>query len=123
MEYQIAVSQDGPWMELTVYVPVTVDLEKRITTDMREATEAHNLKDIFTDVTRVPNVAKTFEQYRFAYHDSKQLGLPRDSRIAVLTSPEDSSHDFAETVLQNAGFSCAFFQDKSEAYDWLRKKP
>jgi hypothetical protein len=39
----------------------------------------------------------------------------------MLTSPNDKSHDFIETVLRNAGYDVKLFVNESEAITWLEE--
>lgn len=71
------------------------------------------------DVRNAPNTETTVANYRFAYDDLPSLHIDRHSRAALLTSPGDHSHDFIETVLQNAGYRVKLFTDESLAIAWL----
>jgi len=122
MEYRVAVSPDGPWIEITIHAPVTAEVERHFATEAVAAAKAHDLTDFLVDATRTANIAETFEQYQFAYRDVKGLDLDKNARIAVLVSPGDASHDFIETLLRNAGFSCRSFRDRDAAYAWLREE-
>ena len=42
-----------------------------------------------------------------------------DTKIAVLVSPGDRSHDFIETLFKNAGYICTFFENRTSAMKWL----
>jgi len=48
-----------------------------------------------------------------------KLGLQRDVKYAILTSPTDESHNFIETVCKNAGYIVKVFSDKNSAIAWL----
>ena len=91
---------------------------------IKETTEeilAHNIKNIFVDVTRVRNVAHSFEIFNFGHNEAKRLDFPKDTRIAIFVSLDDHAHDFIETVFKNAGYACHIFREKSSAIEWLNE--
>jgi hypothetical protein len=45
----------------------------------------------------------------------KTCGLPIGARIALLTSPGDTSHDFIETAAQDRGFDLRCFKAEDKA--------
>lgn len=47
--------------------------------------------------------------------DLEDLGLESSSKVAILASADDKSHDLIETVLLNAGYTCRLFQ----AFQWF----
>ena len=51
----------------------------------------------------------------------KRLDLQRDVRSAILVDSGDHSHDFVETVTQNAGYVVRVFDDEAAAIAWLEE--
>ena len=64
------------------------------------------------DVTEAKNTDSVVQSYEFAYIDMlKTEGIDRNARAAILVSPDDHSHFFIETVLNNAGLYAKIFTD------------
>jgi hypothetical protein len=59
------------------------------------------------------------ENYHYAHADARPHGFPRDSRVAILADPDDTSHGFAELVACNAGYAVRVFHAREAAIDWL----
>ena len=59
------------------------------------------------------------ELYTFVRSTLPTEGYNRQWRVALVTSTEDSSHDFLETVSQNAGYQVMVFKSFTTAQDWL----
>ncbi len=121
MEFKISISENGKYLIVDVFQAITGELEKNFLKESIEVIKAHNIKNIFVDVSTVQNIARITDNYKFAYDETKRLGHPRDVKIAVFVNPEDHSHDFMETLFKNAGYNCNIFQDKSSAIEWLNK--
>jgi hypothetical protein len=52
----------------------------------------------------------------------KNLNPSKDTLFAILVEPADRTHDFVETVMQNAGRNVRVFHDKDAAIAWLNGK-
>ena len=55
MKYKIKLSETGSWIELTLFDPVTIKLEKEFTEDLANTARAVGLMDCFIDATRAVN--------------------------------------------------------------------
>ena len=71
------------------------------------------------DVVECINTESSAEKYKFAYEDMKTESIDRSARVAILTHPDDHSHDFIETVIRNAGFDVTLFRDRKLAIKHL----
>jgi hypothetical protein len=72
------------------------------------------------DLTHAINQESTTDQYHYAYTDmSSTQGLDRFAICAALIDPADSSHDFIETVLRNAGFNLRLLSNPAQAMAFL----
>ena len=75
------------------------------------------------DVTEAKNTDSILDSYEFAYTDmTKMDGIDKNAHFAILVSPGDDSHDFIETVLQNAGLYVKKFTDPDLAKSFLISK-
>jgi hypothetical protein len=122
MEYSIKASEKGDYIILTVEGDFTAK------TFMKCIVESHTLGQkigthcYLVDVTKAKNIDSAMGAYEFAYSDMKTTkGVDRFARVAGLVSPGDHSHDFVETVSNNAGMSLKLFTDAKEAIDYLIK--
>lgn len=118
--YEISLLDDGAIVACRVLRPVTVELAAAFSQAMEAASEASGAERFLTDVRGAPNMSRPAENYNYAHADMAELGLRRAVRAAVLADPEDQSHDFVETVSQNAGYDVRVFHDPTEALTWLR---
>ena len=120
MDYQIEPSKENGFVKIKVYKSITADLEKFFAKEAIDVACRNRLLNYYVDVRGVPNVANTLDQYRLAYENMNNFGLDGKSKIAVVHSQNDHSHDFIETVFRNAGYNCKLFTNEGEAYDWLK---
>ncbi len=107
-------------MIVEVLEEVTGELERKCFKEGTEKIKANNIKKVFVDVSRVPNTASVHDSYSLAYYETERLDHPKSTKIAVFVSLDDHSHDFTETLFQNAGYHCTIFRDKNSAIEWLR---
>ena len=119
MGYTISVSEDGKYLRVQVNEPMTRKLAGRIGQEMNATGAEHNLKCYLYDLRNAPNVESPATNYFFAHEDTVALRLDKSVRSAILVSPDDRSHDFAETVLLNAGYNVRLFGDEAAAIAWL----
>ena len=119
MDYEISLASTGKYIVCRVIGPMTVDIARQFAKDMDQLSRERNIKRFLTDVRNAPNVSDVFQNYTFANKDMADLNLQRDVRAAVLVDPNDKSHDFIETVTQNAGYVVRVFDDENAAILWL----
>jgi hypothetical protein len=50
-----------------------------------------------------------------------KMGVPRDTKIAVVMDRDLEKHGFAETVAVNRGWFIRYFTDLKEAERWLER--
>ncbi len=80
----------------------------------------YHINKFLVDVSDAVNVDSILDQYRFANVDlNESMDFDNYSRIAVLASPDDHSHDFIETVMRNVGINFKLFRDRSQALSFL----
>lgn len=119
MSYEIGISKNGRYIICRVIQPVTTDLARQFTIEMDQLSRARKIKHFLVDVRGAPNVASVFQNFEFANQDMAGLDLQRGVRSAILVDPDDHSHDFVETVTQNAGYGVRVFDDEAAAIAWL----
>jgi hypothetical protein len=119
MEFEVSQSEDRPYLIVTAFEALTADIQRRMMQAVAERMAEQGIKAVLVDVSSVRNVATVHENFNFANYEANQLDFPRHSRVAILVDPDDHSHNFIETVFQNAGYSCRIFQDEDSAIEWL----
>ena len=119
MNYRIELSPDKEYLKLTVFETINGAFEKEFAQKAIQEAKKHTIKKFLIDVRGISNIATTFEQYNLGYKDMTDFGLDPVSRIAILSDPENESHNFIETVFLNAGYKCRIFTDETDALDWL----
>jgi hypothetical protein len=79
------------------------------------------IKKMLVDMTHARNVEGVADSFGFAYSDLRNTpGISHGFRVAIVTSPDDHSHDFIEVVLSNSGRDTKFFKDRNEAIAYLK---
>ena len=121
MNFETTLSRDGTYVIVRVKEDISAEMEREFAEQAIRLAKKHNIKRFLVDVRGIPNVAGSLDNYLFAYEDITRFGLDATSRIAVLASPDDRSHDFIETVLRNAGYNCRMFSAEKNALEWFRK--
>ena len=122
MSYTITISENGQYIICLVTGPITVEIVREFAREIDSLSRAKNIKRLLTDVREAPNISSIYQNYEYAYQDMKNLKLQRDIRSAILAKPADTTHDFVETVVRNAGYNVRIFHDKSAAIAWLNEK-
>ncbi|MBT3059710.1 MAG: hypothetical protein AB2728_09305 [Candidatus Thiodiazotropha sp.] len=118
-DYKISIDSNAHYIFVDVLRPMTSELGRRCAEDAVRLGERNGIKCFLVDLRGSPNIQSTLPNYQFAYHDMKELGFPKDSRSALLIDPDDRSHDFMETVFNNAGYNIRIFTDPERALAWL----
>ncbi|MFH1851544.1 MAG: hypothetical protein ABIA75_04300 [Candidatus Neomarinimicrobiota bacterium] len=109
----------GKIIRIDVSTPISYTVQREFAREAIRLAQQNNLTRYLVDVTRVFNQASFAELYNFAYSDMKILDLDKTTRVAILTAPDDISHNFIETVFLNAGYNCQRFTEEAAALDWL----
>ena len=119
MDYNISVSENEKYILVKVNQPMTINLGRRCGLDATKLGERNNINCYLFDLRGAPNIENVLPNYQFAYEDMDNLGFPRNARSALLTDPDDKSHDFMETLFRNAGFNVRLFSNEHSAIAWL----
>jgi len=102
-----------------VFAPMDTDVGRRSGESATALAKSRGINRFLFDSRLAPNVQSVTLNYEFAYRELSDFGFPRDSRSALLTAPEDRSHDFMETLFKNAGYAVRLFHDEKQAVAWL----
>jgi hypothetical protein len=107
-------------------VTVRCDLNHATATEyqraMRAFAEAHAVSRFLIDTRGRRFVGTFLETYTFVRDTLPKEGFDETWTAAVVTSPDDDSHDFLETVSFNAGRQIRVFKDYEQAARWLTKE-
>ena len=119
MGYRIELPEDRNYILIRVEGEVTVDLVREWSGELTEMSQAHGIQRFLFDARKARNVSSAYKSYRFAHVDSDELNLKKSDRSAILTSPDDPTHEFVVLTFRNAGFNMRLFTDKPSAIEWL----
>lgn len=119
MDYRISVSDDGRYLICRVQGRITRPTALAFTRELDRLSRERGIKRFLTDVREASNDLGVLHNYLFANEVMPELELQRDVRSAILTRPDDKTHDFVETALRNAGYPVRLFRDEAAAIAWL----
>ena len=122
MSYSITPSKNGKYIILKVIGDTDSEQAMHHNIESHALGKKLGINRYFVDMTRARNVEPVADSYKFAYEDMKTPLIDKSARVAVLVSANDHSHDFIETVLQNAGHSVKLFRDRKLAKNYLLKE-
>jgi hypothetical protein len=100
---------------------MTADLRRCSGIDAQDIGKNNNINRYLCDLRGAPNIESVSQNYDFAYEGASEAGLSRNARSALLTDPDDNTHNFIETLLRNAGFMVKIFVNREEAVAWLEE--
>lgn len=121
MTKEIKVSDDGKYIIVRVNEDMTRTLAESLGLEAMHLGSTKNITKYLYDLRNSHNKETINANYIFANKDLKRLEPNPANKIAMLTSPNDKSHDFIETVLRNAGYDVKLFILEEEAAAWLEK--
>ena len=119
MEYEIKLSESGNYINVKIFKEMTTEKGQITAIESKKLADQHKLKKFLYDVREAPNVESPGSNYNFAYKGMPKLGGERETKVAILTSPKDESHNFLATVMMNAGYNVQLFFSEDEAVKWL----
>ena len=117
--YVISIPDGGTWALIEVHGSVTTETIKSIVNEATQLAKEHSLLDFLYDGTDSSSSISILDQYQVVNRDLSMLGFDRRAKIAMLIRAEDTSRDFIETALRNAGYNCRLFTEREEAKRWL----
>jgi len=117
--FTVQIDDSGPFVRVTIEGEVSAEMAR----DFSLAANAEGAKlakeRYLFDARQSRNMLSAADNYYFAYHDMNEMKLNRAARSAILVAADDTSHNFVETVSQNAGFNVRIFTDEPTALAWL----
>lgn len=120
MSYKIIFPDKGDYIIMEVHGEMDRALGLHIAEQAQVLGDEQNIRNFLVDVTNAVNVDSILDQYRFANEDLiRSDELNHYSKIAVLASPDDHSHDFVETVVRNVGINFKLFRSRDQALSFL----
>jgi len=119
-DYEITSDESKTFFTVKVNEGIEHKLALTFLNDILDKNTQAAIKGILLDLRSVRSTESETGQYRFS-EELDKMGFPRHVRIACLTSPDDKSHDFVETVAQNRGIAFMIFRDLDKAEEWLRQ--
>ena len=122
MSYTVTISENGQYIICRVTDSMTVEIAREFGREIDSLSRAKNIKRFLIDVREAPNISNVYQNYGFAYKDMADLKFQRHIRSAILADAADTTHDFIETVAQNAGYNVRVFHDESAAIAWLNEE-
>ena len=122
MDFKITISENGEYIIGKIYEALNIETAQQLTEEYVKIIKSTGIKKILNDVRGTPDAMGVFNNYKFAYTDTKVLNLPKDIRAAIVTDPNDNTHNFQETVANNAGYSVKVFKEIGAAVTWLLEK-
>ena len=120
MDYDFQISQDGSYIIVRFLADITTRIGEDANKNAAEFGAEHRISLFLHDLRGVRCIEKPTNLYLSAYKTVPGLGIDRGSKIAMLTSPDDHSHDFVETLWQNNNFIIKIFSDEDSAIKWLQ---
>jgi len=121
MTKEIKVSDSGKYIIVCVNEDMTRSLAESLGLEAMHLGNRKNINKYLYDLRNSRNKESVNANYIFANQDLKRLEPNPSNKIAMLTSPNDKSHDFIGTVLRNAGYDVKLFVNQSEAIAWLEE--
>ena len=122
MTKEIKVSDNGKYIIVRVNEDMTRTLAESLGLEAMHLGIKKNLSKFLYDLRNSRNKETINTNYIFANEDLKRHAPNPANKTTMLTSPNDKSHDFIETVLRNAGYNVKLFIIEEEAIIWLEEE-
>ena len=119
MQYMIDLSEEKSYIILKYFGDITSQVALVATEESHALGGKYGIRHYLVDATEAKNFENPFKNYNFAYQDLERANIDRSACVALLTSPEDTSHDFIETLMVNAGYDVKMFKNRENAIQYL----
>ncbi len=121
MNYTITVSETGDYILIVVKGNIDGKVAMQYTIDSHKLGNELGIMKFLLDVREAKNVQMMGDNYNFAAKEIPTSSkVDRRAKVACIVSPDDHSHDFIETVLQNNGVNLTLFRDIDQAIAHLQ---
>ena len=118
MDFELSLAPDGDHAIMTNYADV-IALAVERQRAMQAFSDEHEVTRFLIDTRGKQFVGGPIDLYTFVRSTLPAEGYDRRWRVGLVTSPDDHSQDFLETVSQNAGYEVMVFKSYQTAQDWL----
>jgi hypothetical protein len=121
MNFELCLATDGGHAIMTNHADVTHSSAIQHQRAMQAFADEHKVTRFLIDTRGKRFVGGPVELYTFVRNTLPAEGYDRHWHVALVTSPDDNSHDFLETVCHNVGYHVMVFKNFTSAQDWLRR--
>lgn len=121
MDFELCLAPDGGHAILKNYADVTHASAVVHQRAMQAFSDEHRVTRFLIDTRGKQWLGGPIDLYTFVRSTLPAEGYDRHWRVALVTSPDDNSHDFLETVSHNVGYHVMVFKSLDKAHDWLKK--
>ena len=119
MDFDLTLAPDRTYAVLTNFNDVTHASAIERQRAMQAFATAHGVSRFLIDTRKKRFVGGALDLYTFARDTLPKERFDRAWKVALVTSPDDKSHDFLETVSLNVGYQVMVFKDYDDARAWL----
>ena len=120
MRYKVSIPDNAKYACIHVTETIDPSLAQEIMEEMVRIQNQNDLQRFLLDVREVHSQTSPFDDYDLAYERVRSSELSRIIKVALLRSPSDTTHRFAEIVGRNAGHNITLFEDMDVAVAWLQ---
>lgn len=120
MDFELCLSPDGSHAIMNNYADVTHASAIVRQRAMQAFSDEHKVTRFLIDTRGKQWLGGPIELYTFVRTTLPAENYNRQWRVALVTSPEDNSHDFLETLSANVGYHVMVFKSFEKAHDWLK---
>lgn len=119
-EFDIRLNHDSKLIYVQVLIPVTLQLAISFTNSLTSVGKKLQFSRVVIDIRGVESKSSNSDKYFYAYEGAVLAGLSGSWKIALIKDGKDSSPDFLETVMLNAGYDFKIFTKEHFAINWLK---
>jgi hypothetical protein len=121
MDFEVYLADSNKYIVCRGRVPVTIEITRAMSEKIAEISAATDVRNRLIDLRDAPNSMSVTTNYDLAYKEMDEMQIERSTKVAVLYSPGDTSHDFVCTAIRNSGFNLRTFTDEAAAIVWLEE--
>jgi hypothetical protein len=119
MKYSLSIADSKRYIVCRVHTSIDSSLALELARGVEQFSQETRIRSRLIDVRGMRNLESVGANYDLAFDKLQNIGLDLHAQAAILTDVDDNSHDFAETVLRNAGINVRKFTDEAAAIRWL----
>lgn len=119
MDFTITLSENGKYIIGKLFGQLNREMAQQLAKEYVKIINSTGIMRILNDVRGVTDKMGILGGYLYAYEDVISIGLSRNIRAAIVSDENDDSHNFQETVANNAGYNVRVFHSIDQAVKWL----